>query len=96
MKLTLSMSKRYDLTDSFKVAFYSSKPHSPMLSFLRNLILVKYGNLFATMPINDHADFLVFLDVSCVKDTSLASVQGAQVIFGPHYSPDTFWTNEVQ
>ena len=36
------------------------------------------------------------MDVSCVEDTSLASVQGAQVIFGPHYSPGTFWTNEVQ
>ena len=60
IKFKLSMDKPYDLTDSFKVAFYSSKPHNPMLSFLKNLILVKYGNFFATMLINNHVDFLVF------------------------------------
>ena len=103
INLTLSMNKSYDLTGSFQVTFYSSKPHA--FVFERSS---DFGKTWK--PYRYYADkcSVRFPDVKilsesntqreafCVQHQSLAAVQGSVVKFEPSFTRDNFWTNETQ
>lgn len=103
LKLTLSMNKSFDLTGTFVVNFYSSKPHAFIFErssdfgetwkpyrYYADNCRSRFPNVSLFTDINSN------MDVYCVEDNSLRAVQGARVVFEPHYTLGTFWTKKIQ
>ena len=103
INVILSMNKSYDLTGSFQVTFYSSKPHA--FVFERSS---DFGETW--QPYRYYADDcpLRFPTIEklddrntqrepfCVEHQSLAAVEGSVVKFEPHYTKNNFWGRETQ
>ena len=103
INVILSMNKSYDLTGSFQVTFYSSKPHA--FVFERSS---DFGKTWK--PYRYYADrcSLRFPTIEkleerntqrkpfCVEHRSLAAVEGSVVKFEPHYTKNNFWEKETQ
>ena len=103
VQLTVSMNKTYDLTGSFKIVFYSSKPNALILEKS-----IDYGKTWT--PYRYYADncqrrfksVLKFensrnhLDVYCEEEKTLNAIQGSDILFHPYYPVEQFWSSEIQ
>ena len=103
INLTLSMNKSYDLTGSFQVTFYSSKPHALILErssdfgkswkpyrYYADQCSLRFPDVLTVNRINSQRD------VYCIEHQSLAAVQGSVVTFEPSYTTANFWDVDTQ
>jgi len=103
INLTLSMNKSYDLTGSFKLTFYSSKPHAFCIEksadFGKTWKPFRYyadrcDVRFPRVPTMATAKSA--RDPFCIEHQSVDAVQGSQVEFEPSYTQENFWSKETQ